>query len=293
MALIAVMTTGLYGLETSPVAAQVPPSLPQTETQRLEQQVQSLRTMLLDQDRLISQLQHELQLLRGDNEVLAFDIQQVKQQQQVIYLDLDTRLRQLSGDNSAANNTHSETVTDLTGLTETDNTSSAPPPVQTPPESSVVASPPPAPPATVPTTPAPSEPSSANLSNMGEVELYQQGFNFVQTEQFNSAITVFKQLLDTYPKGNYADNAQYWIAESHYALRQLDQALVAFTGLLTQYPTSTKRSHALLKIGYTYYEQRNYLSARATLEQVISEYPNSSTARLAQARLQQIQQMGY
>jgi tol-pal system protein YbgF len=194
-------------------------------------------------------------------------------------------LRQLSGDNVSPT-ASSDSVTDLS---EIGNPPASPPPVETSPAPSV-ASPPPA---TVPTTPAPNEPSSANLSNMGEVEFYQQGFNFVQTEQFNSAITVFKQLLDAYPKGNYADNAQYWIAESHYALRQFDQALLAFTALLTEYPNSAKRSHALLKIGYTYHEQRNYLSARASLEQVISEYPNSSTARLAQARLQKIQQMGY
>lgn len=265
-------------LWTAPVTAQVSLSS-QTEVQRLEQQVLSLRTMLLDQDRLISQLQHELRLLRGENEVLAHDIQQTKQQQQVIYLDLDNRLRQLAGENVLSSSPSTDTVTDLTTT------------AQTLPPAEVVS--PPASPAFPAVSSPPPASNSATLSSMGEVELYQQGFNHVQTEQFNSAIGAFKQLLTVYPKGNYADNAQYWIAESYYALRQLDNALLAFNRLLEDFPNSAKRSHALLKIGYTYYEQRNYLSARASLERVLSEYPNSSTARLAQARLQKIQQMGY
>ncbi len=282
------------------------------DTQRLEQQIVLLRSMLLEQDRMLNNFQRELQGLRGENEVLSHEINELKQQQQTIYLDLDQRLSAMTGGGST------ESAATLPSTGASDFTSISAPTTVTTPTVSVPAttSSRNASTAGVPALPAgvlsgssvPSVPSTATsslpayplppmlasqTSTMSEAELYQQGSNLIQAEQFESAIAVFQDLLNRYPNGNLADNAQYWIGESFYALRQFDYALMAFNTLLERFPNSAKRSHALLKIGYVYYEQKDYYSARAVLEQVLSSNPNSSIARLAQTRLQKIQEAGY
>lgn len=310
---LGVMAVFWLGFSTPTWAQQTVDST--VNSSRLEQQLVLLRSMLLEQDRMLNNLQRELQGLRGENEVLSHEINELKQQQQTIYLDLDQRLNAVTGGSSTAS------AATLPSTGASDFTSISAPTTATVPTVSVPAttSSRSASTAGVPALPAgmlagSSAPTTAAVPNtamgtlpayplppmlasqtstMGEAELYQQGSNLIQAEQFESAIAVFQDLLNRYPNGNLADNAQYWIGESFYALRQFDYALVAFNTLLERFPNSAKRSHALLKIGYVYYEQKDYYSARAVLEQVLSSNPNSSIARLAQTRLQKIQQAGY
>jgi tol-pal system protein YbgF len=276
---IVLLLTLYFGLVVSVAAQQATPSA--LDDVRLEQQLSLLRSMLLEQDRTLNQLQRELNLLRGENEVLNHELTQLKQQQQQIYLDLDQRLRAL---NSTAITPSPDTAAPATDLTRFD-----PPPAT----------------ASAPSAPnlmpnlgsnSTSPPLAAlppQFADMNEKSLYQEGFKQVRTDQFSQAITIFQHLLTRYPQGEYADNAQYWIAESYYALREFDAAIQAFNMLIERFPDSAKRPHSLLKIGYAYFEQQDYVSARSLLEQVKTAYPNSSTARLAQARLDRLAELGF
>lgn len=235
----------------------------------LEQQIAQLRQILLEQDLRISQQQEEIQDIRGKNEVLLYSLEQLKQQQQDIYVDLDQRLSELK---SAQLSTTAPPITSM----------------MTVPETTAVTS-------DVATT----EPITSKIdkvvtteSSPQEEETYRSAFKLLQAGRYDEAIEGFKKVLQQFAQGEYADNAQYWIAESQYALRHFDQALQEFEQLLQQYSTSPKRSHALLKKGYIYYELRDYKKAREALNDVVNNYAGSASARLAEQRLQRMQVEG-
>jgi len=68
--------------------------------------------------------------------------------------------------------------------------------------------------------------------------------------------------------------------------------LKEFQTLLRDYPKSSKVPGALLKIGYIQDDAKDPKAARTTLEELIRRFPQSSEAKLAQGRLEQMQQAG-
>ena len=55
---------------------------------------------------------------------------------------------------------------------------------------------------------------------------------------YDAAIAEYKKVISVSPKGEIAQNAQYWIGQSHFEAGQFDTALAVFQELLEEYPTS-------------------------------------------------------
>jgi tol-pal system protein YbgF len=121
-----------------------------------------------------------------------------------------------------------------------------------------------------------------------EEATYAAVFEQLRGGKYDESIAGFKDLLAKWPQGRYADNAWYWLGESHYAKKDFDAALAAFGSLLKQFPTSPKAPDALFKVGMCQVDKKQKNEARATWQQVIADYPNSSAAGLAKQRLDQL-----
>lgn len=269
---------------------------------RLEQQLTNLRQTILDHEMTISQLQREVQNLRGEKEVLLHTLEQVKKQQEDIFSDLDQRLRDLQGGHTTSATAASEQTTTPNS---TDSAESIPPEQQITPASKPSANtssklvgptPPPAKPTEFTSKPESTTDLGTAISSESlggdEKQDYQKIYKLVQSGNYDKAITGFEAFLKRYPQGQYADNAQYWLGEAQYALKQYSLALATFKALREQSPNGQKSAHALLKIGYIYYEQKKYADAKTTLKQVKETYPDTATARLAEERLQQMYREG-
>lgn len=118
-----------------------------------------------------------------------------------------------------------------------------------------------------------------------ERQLYEKAFGYLRAGKHSQAIKTFKSYLKKYPKGRFADNAQYWLSEAYYVTQNFDQAKVNFNKLIKQYPRSKKVPDAKLKLGYTYYELGDKASAKKHLASVVKKYPTSNAAKLAKNRL--------
>lgn len=224
----------------------------------VQQQLNYLQELVADQQTRIDQQEATIRHLRGEYEILSHQVEKLKIQQQEIYIDLDRRLRKQT--NPQPQNTRQTTTpTPMTTLVSEEQ------------------------PLVIP--------SHIQLKG-NQAEAYQQIFNWLQSGEEAKAVAGFQQFLATYPDGEYADNAQYWLGEAFYTARDFTHALQAFKTLINQYPNSPKRSHAALKIGYTYYEKGEYEKARQALLQVKSNYPKTSVAHLAEQRLRQMDQKG-
>ena len=121
-----------------------------------------------------------------------------------------------------------------------------------------------------------------------EQRAYQVGLDQLKAGSYKQAIVGFTDFLKNYPNGRYADNAQYWLAETYYVSREFAESLEAFRTVIERYPDSSKVPGARLKIGFIHHELDNLSEAREILSTLIKEYPNTSIGELARERLKQI-----
>jgi tol-pal system protein YbgF len=122
---------------------------------------------------------------------------------------------------------------------------------------------------------------------------YQAAFDALKDGKYDDAVNGFKHFLATFPNSPLTDNAQYWLGEAHYVMKQYPDALRDFKTVLDKYPDSRKIPDALLKIGYCNYELKNFAEARSSLGQVVSRYGDTTAARLAGQRLTKMESEGH
>ncbi|HEU4603477.1 MAG TPA: tol-pal system protein YbgF [Steroidobacteraceae bacterium] len=122
---------------------------------------------------------------------------------------------------------------------------------------------------------------------------YQAAFDALKDGKYDDAVNGFKRFLSSFPNSALADNAQYWLGEAHYVMKQYPDALRDFKTVVDKYPDSRKIPDALLKIGYCNYELKNFPEARSALGQVVSRYGDTTAARLAGQRLTKMETEGH
>jgi tol-pal system protein YbgF len=118
---------------------------------------------------------------------------------------------------------------------------------------------------------------------------YEAAWRLLDKKDYKASISRFREFLKKYPKSNLAGNAQYWIGESHYALREFDQAIIEFDTVRRKYPQGDKVPAALLKQGFAFAELGEKVNARLVLQEVAEKYPNSPEAGKAKLRLKALE----
>jgi tol-pal system protein YbgF len=118
---------------------------------------------------------------------------------------------------------------------------------------------------------------------------YEAAWRTLDKKDYRAAINRFKEFIKKYPKSALVGNAQYWIAESHYALREFDQAIIEFDAVRRKYPRAEKAPAALLKQGFAFAELGEKINARLILQEVVEKYPQSPEAVRARQRLKALE----
>jgi tol-pal system protein YbgF len=141
---------------------------------------------------------------------------------------------------------------------------------------------------TAATSPGQAPTTVAAVDSAEEQRTYQTAFDLLKSGRYDQATLAFQDFLAKYPSGQYADNANYWLAEAYYVTRKFEPALKQFESLVADYPQSQKLTHALLKIGYIHDELGQREQAEQVLDDLIKRFPDSTAAGLARKRLQRI-----
>ena len=102
---------------------------------------------------------------------------------------------------------------------------------------------------------------------------------------YKAAATALDEFVKLYPTSAYAANAQYWLGNAHYAMRDCKSAISAQQVVVKTYPDSPKAADAMLNIASCYTELKDKTNSKKTLDALISKYPNSSAAQLAKERV--------
>jgi tol-pal system protein YbgF len=128
--------------------------------------------------------------------------------------------------------------------------------------------------------------SGAGAAPLGEEQqAYDAAFRLMKQGQYERAAKAFRDYIAKYPRGPLTDNAQYWLGEANYVVRNFKAALEEFNKVLSDFPGSPKAPDALLKVGYSHLELGDGAKGTQALNQVIARYPNSTAAKPAQERL--------
>jgi tol-pal system protein YbgF len=245
----------------------LPLPLAAQESAPLEQRVDRLERLLSSSALMdllggVQSLQAEIRELRGEVERQSHAVEQLKQRQRELYLDIDRRMRGVEAGGAGLAAATPAAPSESPGTTAAAGQGGVP------------------------------SPPGAAIDQAKEQEAYQKAFNLLKEGRYDQAIKAFQAFQAEFPDGRHADNAQYWLGEAYYVTRQFPAALTEFDKLVQGYPTSTKLAGAKLKVGYIYDELGDAEKARQVLSELVATNPKTTAARLAQERLQRMKVEG-
>ncbi len=222
--------------------------------QRLER-IEAKDSALVDMFRDVEQIKAEIARLRGQYEVLAYELEQAQKRQRDLYLDLDSRLRKIEGGPGAAP-AAADAAPAVAGAAAAGATAG---------------------------------PGAAAAARPGDAATEQRAYDSA-LEQFKggsypAAIASFQSFVKTYPKSPLAASALYWVGNAQYAQRDFRGAITTQRQLLATYPDSQKVPDALLNIASGQIELADAAGAKRTLEEIVAKYPTSEAAGKAKQRL--------
>lgn len=279
------------------LAADALAQAPITDARDLDERLKRIERLLESEGlvRLFEEVESlgaEIRGLRGQLEMQTHTINQIRERQRELYLDIDQRLQRLesgaplqtAGAQQPAAAAPAAPGTATAAAPSASSAPATPQPSQSPAQPSAsTAMETAATTATTATTATAAAP--AGVDPFAEQQAYQSAFDLLKSGRYEDAAAALRQFITTYPAGSYADNAQYWLGETHYITRRFDLALQEFQRLVSEYPGSQKLAGALLKIGYTHDELGNKAEAEQVLSDLVERYPQSAAAGLARKRL--------
>lgn len=226
-------------------------------------------------------LQQEVQTLRGRVEEQDYQIKRMQTEQRDRYLDIDRRLSsgtQPAAIGSAITPIGSPPVSALPTPTSTAASASNSPSSGNAAISANIASrsaPQDVPP--VVTNPTDTAAPSAGIQ-MDEQELYRTALNLLlEQSNYEQSILHFQTYISTYPKGRYLTNSYYWQGEAFILLGKFSEARGVFSKIINEFPQDAKSAGAMLKLGVVYEEMGETDQARKTWQEIAVRYPESTT----------------
>ena len=233
---------------------------------------------LVDLFNSVEQIKADIARLRGQVEVLTYELEQAQKRQRDLYVDLDSRMRKLEAAASAGGVADPNAAAGGTVL---------PGPVAAAPGGGAPGTPGyVAPPAPAPATPGVgSPPPSRPIDPAAEQRAYDAALEQFKRGDYPGAIANFSTFVRTYPQSPLASSAQYWVGNAQYARKDYRASIAAQRTLISAYASSTKVPDALLNIASAQSDLNDNAAARRTLEELIAKYPQSDAAQKARARL--------
>ena len=233
----------------------------------------------------LDKLESQARELRGSNEELKNELQQLKKSQKQGFLNIDEQIEAL-GSSPKANTTKPQ-ISKPTEPTIKVEPPTIKKPITKAPEKPVV----------------PAQPTQKSVTKKAvnktvrqatsyEKETYKAAFNKIKVSP-TAATTAFKEYIKMQPNSPLAANAQYWIGEIMYSHNNYKGAVQEFIKVLQSYKFSEKAPDAAIKLGYSFYALKKWDLARRTFEDVLRFFPeNKNVVNLAHKRLEKMKQQG-
>ncbi len=106
------------------------------------------------------------------------------------------------------------------------------------------------------------------------------------------AIAGFETYIKTFPRADLADDAQYYIGETHYSSGKFREAIAAYDRVIANHPDSNTLPDVYYKRGLSYNSLGQIPQARESFEFVVKNYGDSDAGRLAKQALDRLNRNG-
>jgi len=237
----------------------------------------------------LDKLESQSRELRGSNEELKNELQQLKKSQKQGFLNIDEQIEALGSSAATTKKSEKPQVSKpaMPKITEPEAKKVTPPVAVKAPEK--------------PTAPAePAQPADTTKvahkkirqATKYEKETYKAAFDKIKVSP-TAATTAFKEYIKMQPNSPLSANAQYWIGEIMYSHNNYKGAVQEFIKVLQSYKFSDKAPDAAIKLGYSFYALKKWDLARRTFEDVLRFFPeNKNVVNLAKKRLEKMKEKG-
>ena len=240
----------------------------QVEDRLAQLELQAKSGAVADLATQIQLLQSDIAKLRGQIEVVTYELEQSQKRQRDLYVDLDTRLRKIESAAAAAAAPPPDAGAAAAG---------APPGGAAPPPGAAAAPP--------PNVAAAAPPPRAANDGVAEQRAYDAALDFFKRGDYQGAINGFGSFVKAYPRSPLVASAQYWIGNAQYAKRDYRASIATQRQLLKEFPDNSKVPDAMLNIASAQADMGDSAAARRTLEELIAKYPKSDAGARARQRL--------
>jgi tol-pal system protein YbgF len=120
-----------------------------------------------------------------------------------------------------------------------------------------------------------------------ESAIYDRALGYYREGRYEGAIAGFKNFLELYPKSDLADNAYFWIGESHRDLKKYEDAILAYQKVINGYPNGNKVPIAMLHQALAFERINDKTTANLVFKKVLKDFPETKEAEIAKERLKQ------
>lgn len=219
----------------------------------VDRTIQAQGQMIIQNQQKISDLQSDLDILRGQLEETKYQLNQTIERQKMI-------LQQMTNGTGFSTTPSAETQEE-----SSDSTSS--------------------------TDTAPSSSSSSSLSEWSTSGDDKADYNFVMQyinddKQVDDVIAAFNKYLKAYPKTNYRANVNYWLGQLYYKKGNKDDASSYYATVVKNFPSSPKAADSLYKVGLILLDKGDKKNAKTVFQQVVNKYPkDKKTVELANKKI--------
>lgn len=223
-----------------------------------DKQAEMLGRNQLDFANQLETLKAEIAKIRGQLEVLAYEVEATQKRQKDFYVDLDSRLRKIEGPIPTDSGTSTGGSTGTAGAAATTGAAGSA--------------------ANASAAAAPANPAAENAD-------YEAAVNALKGSKFKVAADGFAAFMKKYPDSTLQASAHYWAAYAHAQLRDHAKAAELFGKFAAGWPSDDRVPGALESQIASLELLKDLKGARTATELLANKYPNSDAGKRAKLKL--------
>ena len=125
-----------------------------------------------------------------------------------------------------------------------------------------------------------------DLNSTEELDLYKEALELFELSRYAEALEVFRDLIISFPEGNYSADAYFWSGELYLAQEQLEDAREHYLVVAEKFKDHNRVADCLYKLGVIEKLLLNDEAANSYFSRLISEYPDTGATELAKKSME-------
>ena len=224
----------------------------------------------------INSLFDDIAKLRGEVEVLTFEVQTSEERQKVLYTELNDRLQKIEEktETIGSNFKNVEPSQENTPLTQNDLV------IQ---DEEIV----------LPEIAPKPITSAADLPPLVDKNLEYQEFEdakkLITATKYKEAFEALDKFIINYPSSELIPEAKYNLGYTQFALRNYKAAINTFNKIVLEYPDNPIAPNSLYQVSNSQIQLTRITKAKQTLRTLIKKYPNADIIESAKKRLKDLE----